>query len=381
MTVTPTMFDTPKSVYQRANINQFTPGLGNIASQGKGSLLDGGESVKLDTLTNTVTSTYGITGNQSDKLSSGRSALTLTSGYTQKTSGHSANIPAQSSAKGSAGQSAKFYAGLKYETPTYPDIPNRGEITPFKGFIGVTTRGEIEFCQPINDRRVEFCESIKKDCVEFSESIKKDCVSTTLCVFDIKYRANQPLQISQRLSGGISDISGEAENFDDNHLFLSSDVRYSDRAPAKSGVRIGVLNQLLATHDAPSVFFCVHAYAHLLNAVLYRAESMVAAAEQPQGWLDSSNSSNANSVAVTTPEIGVSSGDSLTKLLEIIVMMAIPAQTQFKFLFLAVKRADSTDIPHRIEATAPNEHSARMLLVRDYILSFAGRLPAREVAA
>ncbi|MEM8224507.1 host cell division inhibitor Icd-like protein [Morganella morganii] len=377
MTVTPTMFDTPKSVYQSANINQLTPKLGNIASQGKGSLLGGGESVKLDTLTNTVTSSYGITGNQSDKLSSG----------------HLAKLSAQSSTKGSAGQSAKFYAGLKYETLNYPDIPNRGEITPFKGFIGVTTRGEIEFCQPINDRRVEFSESIKKDCVEFCESIKSDrgveffesikkgSVSTTLCVFDIKYRANQLLQISQRRSRGISDISGEAENFDDNHLFLSSDVRYSDRAPAKSGVRIGVLNNTLATHDAPSVFFCVRAHAHLLNAVSYRAYSMVAAAEQPQGWLVSFVSSNANSVVVTTPEIGVSGGDSLDYTKEIIVMMAIPAQTQFKFLFLAVKRADSTDIPHRIEATAPNEHSARLLLVRDYILSFAGRLPVREVAA
>ncbi|MBA5857189.1 ash family protein [Morganella morganii] len=349
------MFDTPKSVYQRANINQLTPGLGNIASQGKGSLLDGGESVKLDTLTNTVTSTYGITGNQSDKLSFG----------------YSANIPAQSSDKGSAGQSAKFYAGLKYETPTYPDIPNRGEITPFKGFIGVTTRGGIEFCQPINDRRVEFC-----------ESIKKGSVSTTLCVFDIKYRANQPLQISQRRSGCISDISGEAENFDDNHLFLSSDVRYSDRAPAKSGVRICTLNIQTATHDAPCVFFCVRAHAHLKNAVLCRPDSMVALAGQPKGWLVSVCASSANPVNVTTPiEICTSGGDSALIQTEIIVMMAIPAQTQFKFLFLAVKRADSTDIPHRIEATAPNEHSARMLLVRDYILSFAGRLPVREVAA
>ncbi|HDU8689474.1 TPA: ash family protein [Morganella morganii subsp. morganii] len=347
--------------------NQNT-GINQIASQGKGSFLDGGVPVKLDSLTNTVTSTYGITGNQSDKLSSG----------------HSANILAQSSAKGSAGQSAKFYAGLKYETLSRPnpDIPNSGEITPFKGFIGVTTRGGIEFFESIKKDCVEFCESIKSDRgVEFSESIKKGSVSTTLCVFDIKYRANQLLQVSQWWSGSISDISWEAENFDDNHLFLSSDVRYSDRAPAKSGVRIGVLNIQTATHDAPCVFFCVRAHAHLLNAVLYRAYSMVAAAEQPQGWLVSVCASNANSVVVTTPEIGVSGGDSALIQTEIIVMMAIPAQTQFKFLFLAVKRADSTDIPHRIEATAPNEHSARLLLVRDYILSFAGRLPVREVAA
>ncbi|HDS3051619.1 TPA: ash family protein [Morganella morganii subsp. morganii] len=255
-------------------------------------------------------------------------------------------------------------------------------------------RGEIEFCQPTNDRCVEFSESIKKDCVEFCESIKSDrgveffesikkgSVSTTLCVFDIKYRANQLLQISQRLSGGISDISGEAENFDDNHLFLSPDVRYSDRAPAKSGVRIETLKLLKATHDAPSVFFCVRAHAHLQNTVLCRPDSMVALAGQPSGWLVSFSTSSLNPVSVTTPiEIETSGGDSFDKLKEIIVMMAIPAQTQFKFLFLAVKRTDSTAIPHRIEATAPNEHSARMLLVRDYILSFAGRLPVREVAA
>lgn len=373
MAITSVMFDTPETVYQSANIN-------HIASQGKGSLLDGEGGSSIYAPADSVALNYGITGNQSDKLPSG----------------YSANILAQSSAKVSAGQSAKFYAGLKYETLSCPNpyIPNRGEITPFKGFIGVTTRGYIEFCQPINDRRVEFSESIKKDCVEFCESIKSDrgveflesikkgSVSTTLCVFDIKYRANQPLQISQRLSGGISDISGEAENFDDNHLFLSSDVRYSDRAPAKSGARIETLNIQTATHDAPCVFFCVRAYAHLQNTVLCRPDSMVALVGQPSGWLVSVCASSLNPVNVTTPiEIETSGGDSALIQTEIIVMMAIPTQTQFKFLFLAVKRTDSTDIPHRIEATAPNEHSARMLLVRDYILSFAGRLPVREVAA
>lgn len=370
MTVTSAVFGSPIPGNQNTGINQ-------IASQGKGSLLDGEGGSSIYAPADSVALNYGITGNQSDKLSSGYSANIL--------SQHSANILAQSSAKVSAGQSAKFYAGLKYETLSCPNpyIPNSGEITPFKGFIGVTTRGGIEFFESIKKDCVEFCESIKSDRgVEFSESIKKGSVSTTLCVFDIKYRANQPLQISQRLSGGISDISGESENFDDNHLFLSSDVRYSDRAPAKSGARIGTLKLLKATHDAPSVFFCVRAHAHLKNAVLCRPDSMVALAGQPSGWLVSFSTSSSNPVSVTTPiEIGTSGGDSFDKLKEIIVMMAIPTQTQFKFLFLAVKRTDSTDIPHRIEATAPNEHSARLLLVRDYILSFAGRLPVREVAA
>ena len=61
-------------------------------------------------------------------------------------------------------------------------------------------------------------------------------------------------------------------------------------------------------------------------------------------------------------------------------MMATPTQTQFKFLFLSIKRSDTTAKPCRITVTASNEYDARLMLVRDYILSFAGRLPAQEVA-
>ncbi|MBT0369637.1 ash family protein [Morganella morganii subsp. morganii] len=168
---------------------------------------------------------------------------------------------------------------------------------------------------------------------------------------------------------------------DKKGLPVRGELGYSDPAPAKSGVRICTLKQLLATHDAPRVFFCVRAYAHPQNTVSRRSDSMVALAGQPSGWLGSSNSSSANPVSVTTPtEICTSGGDSFDKLLEIIVMMATPARTQFKFLFLAVKRADSTDIPHRIETTAPDEQAARLMLVADYILAFAGRVPAQEVA-
>ncbi|WP_345840313.1 host cell division inhibitor Icd-like protein [Morganella morganii] len=55
-----------------------------------------------------------------------------------------------------------------------------------------------------------------------------------------------------------------------------------------------------------------------------------------------------------------------------------PSQS-FRWLFLALERGNPAAKSHRIEATAPNEHSAHLLLVRDYILSFAGRLPVREV--
>ncbi|MER1765968.1 host cell division inhibitor Icd-like protein [Proteus mirabilis] len=321
----------------------------NIAAnayQVNNSLLAGNNVNSTYTTTNTVALNYGITGSQSAKIYANQSGQYF-SGY------KSAGI-------------------LRYLNS---DIPKRGEFIPFakgdfshlskeanyphwQGLIGVTTQGRIEFF----------------------ESIKKGGQSATLGNVDIKYRASENYKNSIHLVIGKDDNLELIQKCAIHHLHLWVIVGYSDQALAKSSVRIGVLNQLLATHDAPCVFFCVHAYAHSLNAVLYRAESMVAAAEQPKGWLDSSNSSNANSTVVTTPEIGVSSGDSLTKLLEIIVMMATPTHTQFKFLFLSIKRSDTTAKPCRIAVTASNEHDARLMLVRDYILSFAGRLPAQEVA-
>lgn len=236
--------------------------------------------------------------------------------------------------------------------------------------LGVTTRGNKDFI-----------EVTTRGSIEFLESIKKGGQSATLGNVDIEYRASESYENSIHLVIGKGNNLELIQKCAIHHLRLWVIVGYSKNALAKSSVRICTLNQLLATHDAPCVFFCVNAYAHLLNAVLYRAYSMVALVRQLSGWLDSSNSSSANLANVITPiEICTSGDDSLVKLLEIIFMMATPTQTQFKFLFLAVKRTDKTDTPHRIEATAPNEHDARLMLVRDYILSFAGRLPVQEVA-
>ncbi|MET4859031.1 host cell division inhibitor Icd-like protein [Morganella morganii] len=215
---------------------------------------------------------------------------------------------------------AKVSTGFSGETLSYPnqDIPNCGEIG-------------------------------------FCESIKKGSVSTTLCVFDIKYRANQPLQSSQWLKTGKQNISGEVKSVDDRHLFLSSDVRYSDRATAKSGVRIGTLNLYKATHDAPSVFFCVCAHAHLKNTVLCRPDSMVTLAGQPSGWLVSLYASSSNPVSVTAPiEIGTSGGDSFVQYKEIIVMMAIPAQThpKFKWRFFSCQQSRYFTVEARSEQEA-----------------------------
>ncbi|MBI6507110.1 ash family protein [Proteus mirabilis] len=313
------MFDTPNRGNQSLNINQLSPELGNIAYQVNNSLLAGDESLTKNLV------------NQSARIYANQLIPTTVGGWDDS------------------------------------DNPKRGEFIPFakgdfshliQGLIGVNTQGRIEFL----------------------ESIKKGSQSATLVNVDIKYRASENYKNSIHLVIGKDDNLELIQKCATHHLHLWVIVGYSDQALAKSSVRIGVLNLYKATHDAPSVFFCVHAYAHLLNAVLYRTESMVAAAEQPKGWLVSLYASNANSTVVTTPEIGVSGGDSLVLYKEIIVMMATPTQTQFKFLFLSIKRSDTTAKPCRIAVTAPNEHDARLMLVRDYILSFAGRLPVKEVA-
>lgn len=277
----------------------------------------------------------------------------------------------ESLTKNLVNQSARIYANQLIPTTVGgwddSDNPKRGEFTPF-------AKGDFSHLSKVGKSRYLSSE------IDFFESIKKGSQSATLGNVDIEYRASENYENSIHLVIGKDDNLELIQKCATHHLHLWVIVGYSDQALAKSSVRIGVLNLYKATHDAPSVFFCVHAYAHLLNAVLYRTESMVAAAEQPKGWLVSLYASNANSTVVTTPEIGVSGGDSLVLYKEIIVMMATPTQTQFKFLFLSIKRSDTTAKPCRIAVTAPNEHDARLMLVRDYILSFAGRLPAQEVA-
>ncbi|MEQ1969121.1 host cell division inhibitor Icd-like protein [Xenorhabdus nematophila] len=271
-----------------------------------------------------------LAGIQSAKLSSGYSANISVqySGiiYPQqpaKNANQSAKHFANQSPKFTGNQSEKYFADLK-----------RGEIT-------LLAKGDFSHLMQdlftITTRGIEFLESIKKN---------------------------------------------HHKNSDHRLFTLASNIGYIDDAPAKSGVRIGTLNQLSATHDAPSVFFYVAASQHLSFKANYAyTYSMVMLAGQPKGWLASDNVSSSNPVSVTAPiEIGTSRGDSSKLLSEIATMATIPTQTHFKFVFLSIKRADATAKPFRIEATAPNEHSARMTLVRDYILLFAGRIPVQGVS-
>ncbi|MCX8967144.1 host cell division inhibitor Icd-like protein [Erwinia psidii] len=59
---------------------------------------------------------------------------------------------------------------------------------------------------------------------------------------------------------------------------------------------------------------------------------------------------------------------------------AISPHPQFTWLFLAVRRSDVSAKPHREEVIASDFMSARRTIARDFVASFAGRLPVREVA-
>lgn len=54
---------------------------------------------------------------------------------------------------------------------------------------------------------------------------------------------------------------------------------------------------------------------------------------------------------------------------------------QFVFVFAAIRRADHKPRICMLRTVAGDEHTARLSLVRDYILSFAGRLPVMEASA
>ncbi|HGY5111960.1 TPA: host cell division inhibitor Icd-like protein [Citrobacter braakii] len=168
-------------------------------------------------------------------------------------------------------------------------------------------------------------------------------------------------------------------------LFVVS--RYSFPAVAKSAAGICSPCNLLATQHAPSVFFYVVAQTHLFFGLwcLHRGscQIMVVRAGQPSGWPVSNKAGTAKPVRATTHEICSSGGGDNRYLLEIAAMATTlnPSHPQFVFVFAAVRRADRTPRICMLRTVAGDEHAARLSLVRDYVLSFAGRLPVAEVRA
>ncbi|EFM6336312.1 host cell division inhibitor Icd-like protein [Escherichia coli] len=170
-------------------------------------------------------------------------------------------------------------------------------------------------------------------------------------------------------------------------LLIFAVSRYSFPAVAKSAAGRRNPCYSMATPDAPCVFFYVVAQAHPFSGLwciyLYRCSSeiMVARAGQPSGWPVPIEAGIPTPVRVTTHECRNSGGGNNRYSMEAAVMATIltPSYPQFVFVFAAVRRADRQPRVRMLRTVAGDERSARRALVRDYVLSFAGRLPVAEV--
>lgn len=140
-------------------------------------------------------------------------------------------------------------------------------------------------------------------------------------------------------------------------------------------------NQYKATQTRPASFF-VSCHRATIPSGKARTTSMVALVGQPEGWPVSLYAGILTPASVTAPhERENSGGDSLNQYKEAAAMVATPTplHPEFTFYFLAVRRSDLTDRPHRETITAPDEMTARRLLAGRFVLCFAGRVPAQEV--
>jgi len=162
---------------------------------------------------------------------------------------------------------------------------------------------------------------------------------------------------------------------------------YSNFAVAKSAAGIGVLNITLATPDAPCVFFCVCALMHPFSGrrffIRCTLRVMVAQAGASHEAPVSNVAGYANPVWATTSEIGVSGGSCMLLTLETATMATVlnSPYPQFVFVFAAVRRCERLQQIHMLRTVAADERAARLSLARDYVLSFAARLPVQEVRA
>lgn len=85
-------------------------------------------------------------------------------------------------------------------------------------------------------------------------------------------------------------------------------------------------------------------------------------------------------IRLTTPfESGLVRLSNLTKEAAAMVATPTPSHPEYTFHFLAVRRSDLNDKPHRESVTAPDELTARRLLTGRFVLCFAGRVPAQGV--
>lgn len=158
---------------------------------------------------------------------------------------------------------------------------------------------------------------------------------------------------------------------------------YSFLAVAKSTAGRENSIKQKATYDALSVFFYVVAIAHQFITAQIRTESMVALVGLPSGRPGSFCSGILTPANVTANQSVRTPAVTPYKQKEIIIMMATPPPVypQFIFVFAAVRRTERKPRICMLRTVAGDERSARLSLVRDYVLTFAGRLPVAEVYA
>lgn len=169
------------------------------------------------------------------------------------------------------------------------------------------------------------------------------------------------------------------------HLLYVSWYSFFAVAKSAAGRRNPCNSQ--ATTDAPCVFFYVVAQAHPFSGLwcfcIHHSspEIMVVRAGQPSGWPVFCEAGIPTPVRVTTHERRNSGGGNNRYSQEAAVMATIltPSYPQFVFVFAAIRRADRQPRVCMLRTVAGDERSARRALVRDYVLSFAGRLPVAEV--
>lgn len=168
-----------------------------------------------------------------------------------------------------------------------------------------------------------------------------------------------------------------------NFLHPANCSGYIRNVAAKSATGRGNPSNLTVTPDAPCVFFCVCAFAHLLlvQRFLCRCSSrvMVAQAGLTPVRPVSVRAGISTPVWATTSERGNSGGSVTRYLTEIATMASIPtlSHPKFTFVFLAVRRADYSARPFPVRIVASSEYAARLNLVTEFVLSFAARIPVK----
>ncbi|HHQ6602468.1 TPA: host cell division inhibitor Icd-like protein [Serratia fonticola] len=162
-------------------------------------------------------------------------------------------------------------------------------------------------------------------------------------------------------------------------------LRYSPCAVAQSAAGRENPCYSKATQHAPSVFFFVAAFARSFFAQWFLCycdnQTMVAQAGQPSGWpvFLEAGFSPPSGLPPLCENFG-GSNNLYSKKAATMATILTPSHPQFVFLFAAVRRNTTTLQPCMLRTVATCEHAARRALVRDYVLSFAGRLPVAEVA-